>query len=421
MKKAQQRIIDLAYLKESREANKQRLRENVISNTDSGKDDFRLSPIVFIIVVLFCIAGIAFGIYWVTNRRLSTEYSVQWERNSDDGTQTVETFKGYKAFAGGIIKYTKDGAEYIDKKGNVVWERSYQLNSPIIEVSSKYAVIGDQGGTDLFIFDSTSMTGSSETIFPISILKISDNGVVYGVLNDSAAEYIAAFKSDGTAIDLSVKSVVIGDGYPFDIAVSPDGTELLTSYVSIENGQINNNIVFRNFGAIGQNEDARRIVGGFKDEFAGFLAGRVNFSTNEYSQAFYDGGVAFFSTEVLNSPELIANERFDEKIETIGYSEEMVAVALSAESSEASPKLLIYNCKGELKASIDIDYKYSEMCVTGNSVVLRSGNEIHVYGKNGVLRANFEFTEGEITKIVGGGSDNELFALTGNLLYRIRY
>nr|MCR5161516.1 DUF5711 family protein [Lachnospiraceae bacterium] len=250
----------MSYLKESREANKERLRENVISNTDSGKGAVRLSPIVFL-VILLCIAGIAFGAYWFMNRSLSTEYRVLWEKNSDETAQNVETFKGYIGFSDGIIKYTKDGAEYVDRSGNVIWERSYQMNAPIVSVSDHYAVIGDQGGTQLFIFDTKLLTGSSETLLPISLLSVADNGVVYSVLNDSAAEYIAAFKADGSAIDLSVKSVVTGDGYPFAIAVSPDGTELLTSYLTIENGQTVNNVVFRNFGAIGQNEDARRIVG----------------------------------------------------------------------------------------------------------------------------------------------------------------
>ena len=392
----------------------------MIDSTNSGKDNRRLSPVVFL-VILLCIAGIAFGAYWILNRSLSTEYRVRWERSTEESSQAVETFKGYQAFAGGIIKYTKDGAELVDSRGNVVWERSYQLNSPVIGISEKYAVIGDQGGTQLFIFNEKEMTGSSETLLPISLLKISDTGVVYAVLNDSAAEYIAAFKSDGTAIDLSVKSVVMGDGYPFDIAVSPDGTELLTSYISIESGQIINNVVFRNFGAIGQNEDARRIVGGFKDEFAGHMTGCVNFSTNEYSQAFYDGGIVFFSTEVLNSPEIITNVAFSERMESIAFSKKLVAVTLAAESSDSVPKLMIYSSRGTQLASVDIDYKYTDLCISGERVILREGNHIHVYGKNGAVRGDFEFTENDLTRIVSGGNNHELFALTGTALYRVRF
>ena len=78
------------------------------------------------------------------------------------------------------------------------------MNSPIIDVSAEYAVIADQGSTQIFIFSGTELSGASETILPISLVRIADNGVVYAVLNDSDAEYITAFRADGSAIDLSV-------------------------------------------------------------------------------------------------------------------------------------------------------------------------------------------------------------------------
>ena len=161
----------MTYSRDSREAKKRRLRDNIIISKESGKDSKGLSLIVFI-VLLICAAGIAFGAYWMLNRNLSESYSIMWVKSQDSEEGPVETFKGYKSFAGGIIRYTKDGAEYIDRGGNIVWERSYQLNSPIVDVSEKFAVIGDQGSTKLYIFDSKGMTGSSETLLPVSILRI---------------------------------------------------------------------------------------------------------------------------------------------------------------------------------------------------------------------------------------------------------
>lgn len=411
----------MAAYHESREAYKERLRKNIISNNNVGKDDAKHpSPAVFIVGVIV-VMGLIFGAYWSGNMSLSTGYTISWERSTEGDGQTVETFRDYISFAGGIIKYTKDGAEFIDSKGNVVWERSYQLDSPVIDTCDNYAVIGDRGGTEIYIFDNTAMTGSSQTLLPISILRAADNGVVYAVLNDSAAEYISAFKSDGSAIDLSVKSVIGGDGYPFDIDVSPDGTELITSYLSIDNGRLINNVVFRNFGSIGQNEDARRVVGGFNEEFAGHLAGFVNFSSNEFSQAFYDGGIVFFSTEVLNSPEIINREAFEDKIESVVCSDSIEAVITSSESSDTPYRLHIYDLKGNKTGEAELDYKYRDICVCNNTVMLLGDNEIRAYGKNGVLRGDFSFTEGEAAGIVGGGSDSSIYIITATSMYRVRF
>ena len=416
----------MANFYDSREAKKERLRQNIVTNNNTGKDAKRPSPVVFILIIAIIVAAAGGLIHYMrvkgvisTSMFTGSSYTIEWTRSVESDLSNVETFKDFKRFRDGIIKYTKDGAEYIDAKGNVVWERSYQLNSPVIDVSDEYAVIGDQGSTHIYIFSASQMTGSTETLLPISLVRVADNGVVYAVLNDSSAEYITAFRQDGSAIDLSVKSVVSGDGYPFDIDVSPDGTELITSYLTLENGQINNNIVFRNFGSIGQNEDARRIVGGFKDEFAGHMAGYVHFSTNEYSQAFYDGGVVFFSTEILNSPEAMENVTLDGKIEAVACSSKLEAVITSGDTDNTDRKLIIFNNKGQKISETTLDERYTDMSVIDETVLLRSGNQVRLYSRGGSLKYDFEFAEGDITAVTAG-TQNSIYIITGTDIYKIK-
>ena len=415
----------MANLNDSREAKKERLRQNIVTGKEAGKDAKRPSPAVFIVVIII-LAAIVGCIYYLHGQGTTgggvftgSSYTVEWSRGIEGDSGSIETFRAYRSFADGIIKYTKDGAEYIDSKGNVVWERSYQLTSPIIDVSNDYAVIGDQGSTHIYIFNNSQMTGSTETLLPISLVRVADNGVVYAVLNDSGAEYITAFRQDGSAIDLSVKSVVSGDGYPFDIDVSPDGTELITSYLGIDNGQLINNVVFRNFGSIGQNEDARRIVGGFKDEFAGHMAGYVHFSTDEYSQAFYDGGAVFFSTEILNSPEILENVSFDGKMESVSCSDKIEAVIITGENDNNDRRLIIFSSKGAKLAETELEERFADMDAAGERVILRNGNIIRVYGRNGSLKSEFEFAEGDVTDIVGSASGS-IYVITGTDMYKLR-
>ncbi len=416
----------MANFNESREAKKERLRQNIVTNKDTGKDAKRPSPVVFILIVVVIIAAAAGLIHYLRTKGIistsmfaGSSYTIEWSRSVESDLSNVETFKDFKRFKDGIIKYTKDGAEYIDAKGNVVWERSYQLNSPVIDVSDEYAVIGDQGSTHIYIFSAAQMTGSTETLLPISLVRIADNGVVYAVLNDSGAEYITAFRQDGSAIDLSVKSVVSGDGYPFDVDVSPDGTELITSYLNIDNGQINNNVVFRNFGSIGQNEDARRIVGGFKDEFAGHMAGYVHFSTNEYSQAFYDGGVVFFSTEILNSPEAMENVTIEGKIDEVACSSKIEAIITSGDTDNTERKLIIFNNKGSKLSETTLEERYTDMSVVGETVLLRSGNQVRLYSRSGSIKADFEFAEGDINAVTAG-TPNSIYVITGTDIYKVK-
>ena len=413
----------MANLNDSRELQKERLRQNMITNHDTGEDDAkRPSPVVFIVIILF-VAAVAFTALFGRNLTQSTDYTIVWSKNIEGGSEVgaVEVFKGYQSFNGGIIRYSKDGAEYIDERGNVVWERSYQLGVPVVDVCGSYAVIGDRGGTQIYIFDSTKMTGSVETVLPISLLRAAGNGVVYAVLNDSGAEYITAFRQDGAAIDLSVKSVLSGDGYPFDMDVSPDGTQLITSYIGIEDGQISNNVVFRNFSSIGQNEDARRIVGGFKDEFAGHMTGYVHFATDEYSQAFYDGGVVFFTTAVLNSPEILGAASFEDKMESVACSEDISVVITMGEGNDAARMMHIYNNKGALLSETELGERYTDICASSDNVLLRSGSSVRVYSKGGALNASLEFAEGELIKICECKTDREVYAVTSSDIYKLRF
>ena len=177
----------------SREAEKRRLRRNVISGEDPGKEANRLSPRVLLLVLLavLLLAG-SFAAYLFLHR--ATSYDVAWERAVGG---SGDTFRYYQAFGTGFIRYTKDGAEYIDKNGSVIWERSYQLNSPVCAAGKEYAVIADCGGSTLYIFSREKETGSVTTLLPIMKAVPSDTGVIYAVLSDENAERISALVRDG--------------------------------------------------------------------------------------------------------------------------------------------------------------------------------------------------------------------------------
>lgn len=63
---------------------------------------------------------------------------------------------------------------------------------------------------------------------------MSGTGVTAAVLEDSASSYITFFKKDGTSLDITVKTNMSGDGYPLDIALSADGTQLMCSFVYLQ-------------------------------------------------------------------------------------------------------------------------------------------------------------------------------------------
>ena len=85
------------------------------------------------------------------------------------------------------------------------------------------------------------------TVLPISKVAVSGTGVTAAVLEDSTSSYITFFKKDGTSLDITVKTNMSGDGYPLDIALSDDGTQLMCSFVYLQGSELKNRVVFYDF------------------------------------------------------------------------------------------------------------------------------------------------------------------------------
>ena len=407
----------------NRDLQKDRLRRNVISNdTDEGKESSSLSPKVLVAAFLIIIILGAAAVFLWFNFRFASDYDVVWERELDSGS-SAETFKGYLTLKNGMLRYSKDGAQYILSDGSAAWERSYQMNNPVGASGNDFAVIYDQGGSSIYIFNDKENTGIASTLLPIRHAVVSDTGIVYAVLNDETAEYITAFRKDGEAVDLSVKSILTGDGYPVSFDVSPDGTELITSYLSIEDGDIVSKIIFRNFGEIGQNADSRRIVGGFTGEVEGKLPAKVNFSTNQYSQAFYDGGIVFFSTKVLTSPEVVNHLQSEDEMLSIAYSASNVAAVYDNSSNEKENgryRAEVYNLTGRKLCDIVFDYSYTGMELSGRDLIIYSQDQINIYDISGRDRAKLDISGIRVSKVVKGSFPGEYLVTGGNVIEKLR-
>ena len=384
-----------------RENRKQELRRRVVDTKDllqqqeaeqaqeKGKRrQRRRRLLVFLAVVLVLGALVAGAVYMM--KRPYTGFSQNW-RNSFTGENGVSEsdYEDYEIFGDGFLKVTRDGATYIDSSGKTIWNQSYEMNSPYVSISGDYCAIADQGKTAIYIMNKTGTTGQAETNLPITKISVAGTGVTYALLEDSKASYITVFSKEGAALDISIKSVLDGDGYPVDIAVSPDGTELIASFAYIENGTLQNKVIFYNLSEIGQNAGSNRVVGGFTDDFGGHLAGRVHFSDDTHAQAFYDGGIAFFSTKVLTSPELSQKVEIEQTIQAITYADDYIGVITDNSDSETSADpytLTVYRLNGQTVFSTPFQLNYTNFDIDQDRVLVYNNTTLQLYDMSGTLK-----------------------------------
>ena len=383
-----------------RENRKQELRRRVVDTKELMRQEVvqaqeeekrgrkRRRLLVFLVVVLILGAILAGAVYMM--KRSYTSYTQNWRTSFTGEEGAVETdYEDYEIFGDGFLKVTRDGATYIDSTGKTIWNQAYEMNNPYVSINGDYCAIADQGKASIYIMNKTGTTGQAETNLPITKISVAGSGVTYALLEDSKASYITVFSKEGAALDISIKSVLDGDGYPVDISVSPDGTELMASFACIENGTIQNKVIFYNLSEVGQNAGSNRVVGGFTEDFSGHLAGRVHFSDDTHAQAFYDGGIAFFSTKVLTSPELTQKIDIEQTMQAICYADDYIGVITDNSDSEASsePYLLnVYRLNGQLVFSTPFQLNYTNFDIDQDKVLIYNNTTLQVYDMRGSLK-----------------------------------
>ena len=250
--------------------------------------------------------------------RTYSQYTVLHSVNRDD----TESAK-YEAFADGYIRYSNDGAAYYNAKGIAEWNQTFSMQNPHIKVCGEWAAVGDVNGSTIYMFGVQGMVGSVDTSLSISQIEVAKQGIVAAVLEDTTANYINLYNTDGSKI-YTVKTTLAGDGYPLDISISEDATKLIASYLYVSGESIKTNVVFYNFSEVGQNE-TERVVGGF-NHYDSTIVGDVEFLNSTTAVAVGEDVLSIY--HIKEYPSLTKEIRIDSEIERVFFGNGYIGIVL---------------------------------------------------------------------------------------------
>lgn len=418
----------------SRENKKKQLKRQIVPNHFDDEEGSRetvnnahrraAQKRMHMFLIALCLAVGAVIIYLrYSDYHQYTSYQVSWERSLVDETQEAAargegSFCEYIDYAGGVLKYTKDGASYLDAQGKSIWIQSYEMKSPVVAVNGDFVAIGDRQGNSIYICDTNGLQGQATTLLPILQVSVSAKGVVAALQEDSKSCHIYLYRKDGSSLDISVKSLLSGDGYPVDVCLSPSGNQWITSFMYLEQGMIKNKIVFYNFG-LGKN-DPRRVVGIFLPEDLGdAMAGRVRFLDESHAVAFSDKGLQFFSTRVETSPESVKQVFMEENVRSISYSAGYVGVVADNAEGENPYILRIYTAEGAPVFEKVFDFQYTGFDIDGELVLLYNDSACRVYNMKGTekFEGSFDFT---VSKVSAGRFPGTLLVMGSQKMEEIK-
>lgn len=419
----------------SRENKKNQLKRQIVPSNHSRNEEeslevlqkarqrVRKKRLIILMVLAVIIAGAAIGLEQYGKYHQYTAYQVVWEKNltseaQESAAKGEGSFCGYVDFADGVLKYTKDGASYIDAQGKTIWIQSYEMKSPIVSVNGEFAAIGDRQGNSIYICDTRGSQGQATTLLPILQISVSSRGVVAAIQEDSRASYIYLYKKDGSYLDINVKSLLSGDGYPIDLDLSPSGNQWITSFMYLDQGMLKNKVVFYNFG-LGKN-DPRRVVGiFFPPDLADAMAGRVRFLDESHAVAFTDKGLQFFSTRIETSPESVKQILLEENVRSIASTDRYAAV-ITDNAEGGDPYLLrVYDAEGNPVFQQTFNYQYTGFDIDGDYVFLYNESSCKVFNMSGTEKFNgtFDFT---VSKVSAGRFPGNLLVMGPQMMAEIK-
>lgn len=294
----------------------------------------------------------------------------------------------YLAFGNYILTYSKDGANCMDGKGNVLWNQTYEMQNPMVDMNGTAVAIGDYNGRTIYVMSTTGSLGEITTNLPIRNFRVAANGIVAVVLDDSKVTRINLYDTSGNEL---VKSETTMDksGYPIDISISPNGELLAISYFYVDSGSMKTSIAFHNFGEVGQNLSSDRFVSGY--DYQERVVPFIRFMNDNTAFAVSDDRIMFYTGD--QKPLSSAENLLSEKVQSIFYNDQYVGLVFMNTEGQEKYRLDVYDTKGSVITSKSFDMEYTNIIFHKDEFIIYNETEYSVNTMRGIERFQDQFDE----------------------------
>ena len=275
----------------------------------------------------------------------------------------------------GVIRYSKDGISCTDMKGEVVWNLTYEMQSPIVRTADGYVAVGDYNGHIIYLVDKAGVSYEVDTRLPLRNFSVSSTGVIAAVLEDSGNSWINVFSKDGSQI-VEAKATMSKTGYP--MAVSLSGEVMGVSYFYVDGGAMRSSVTFYNFGGVGENT-TDHIVSTYA--YTDSVVPVIQFMDNDSAFAVADNKLMFFegSKKPISSADILLNG----EIQGVYYSSSQVGLLFYDQTGEHKYRLDVYNSSGKKVMNYGFDIDFKDILIRNDQIMIYNEAQCIVVGMNG--------------------------------------
>jgi len=337
----------------------------------------------WVLFLLVLIVSLSVGVYVYRKMRRYRGYKVI--RSTE---LQYEATAEYIEFGGNLLKYTPEGVSYINANGDMVWTTGIDLKVPIAKVKGDYAVIGDKGGNTVCVFSTAGEVGKVTMPYEIRDIDVCKTGAFTVILESDEVNYINMYSSTGEKI-YEMQTSIDRSGYPIDMTISDDGQKLFTSYFRLDGVNIVNQLTAYNFGEVGQNTNADRMVGGFT--FDDEMIPKVEFLTNSCVAAFTDQEIKLYTMK--EKPTEKATIAYDGEVIGVFYSSSYVGIVQKNPDANVGGYLMkVYDTSGKELFQYPFSIEYERIYAAKNEIIVTGGNQCLIVTKSGRTKFSYAFS-----------------------------
>ena len=106
------------------------------------------------LMIIAVIVAATVALYYTYQNMIYTDYTILDEIKYQEATTAR-----YLDFNGNVLRYSQDGASAFNMHNDMLWNQTFEMQNPIVDVNGDYVAIGDYKGTKIFIMNSEGIQG----------------------------------------------------------------------------------------------------------------------------------------------------------------------------------------------------------------------------------------------------------------------
>lgn len=342
----------------------------------------RLKVLYRIALILLVSAAVAALFYVQYSNRVYTDYQIVSSVNREEADNAIS-----KNLGGKVLTYSNDGASCVNTGGEQLWNQTFEMQNPMLDINNAVAAIADYNGRDIYIVNSEGVLGKVGADMPIRCISVSQTGMVAAVVDDSEVTAIYLYASTGEEIAY-FKTTMEKSGYPIEVSLSPNGEIVAVSYLYVDSGLMMSNVAFYNFGQVGQNETDNYVSG---YSYSDAVIPQISFMDDENSFAVADNRLVFFKGNQI--PTSNQEVLLSEEIQSVYYNESYVGLFFLNVDGDTKYRMDIYSNSGKKILSQKFDLEYTDIYFNKECVIIYNDSECAIYNMRGVKKFEGTFKQ----------------------------